>query len=158
MADHAFGSRPIRFVVEKRPGSFGEDGTRRNCIYTDSQGADLERMRTSEVDHSGFSRGKSALQPRRHDSECRTDVDDCAVSPLDHAHRDRSRTVEGAVQVDIENTMPILGQESVNGLPILADVYASVIHQDGDRAHALLNALYHSFDPIRVRDIRMEEF
>src|SRR5690606_37900972 len=100
-------------------------------VHRDAVANEFPGQRLGEADDGRFCRGVVGLAEVAGMAYDAGDVDDAAVAPLDHVVDERLGRVEDAVQVDVDDRVPLLqrhfGEEGVSG-------DARVVDEDVDAA------------------------
>src|SRR5437879_1149338 len=87
--------------------------TRRDAVDCDPFFGELEHGALGEANHAGLGGRVISLAKVAHLADHRADVDDAAVALLEHVRHHFKGDVENAVQVDVDDRVPV-------GVPIRA--------------------------------------
>ena len=137
-------------VVRDVGGHVGVDDAGRHRVDGDALAPHLARERAREAEQAGLGGGVVRLARVAALGDDGRDVHDAAPAGLEHVVERAARAVEGAVQVDVDDVLPLVGRHA-DREAVLA--HAGVVDEDEHGSEALAHLLEGGHDLLAVGDV-----
>ena len=142
-------------VIGEFLGHIGGDEAGSDGIASDLTAGELARDGLGQPDEAGLRCRVVGLAGISDEADDRADVDDAWIGAFHERALEGFDEVEGALQVGVENGIPVLGFHA-HDEPIPRD--ASVVHQDIDSAEICHDRFTNFLNRVVVCDIKSVEF